>query len=599
LAAYIPDDKITAIKNASDIVDIISETVALRRTGRNYVGLCPFHAEKTPSFTVSPDKQIFYCFGCGAGGNVFSFMMKHEGLTFPETARALATRYGIDIPDRTLSPREKKKLTERESIITLNTETVSFYQECLTRNAHGKKAMAYLLKRGMTHKTIEEFKLGFAPEGWDHLLRLFKGRKKALETVLKAGLIIPRKSGDGHYDRFRNRVIFPIFNQQNQTVGFGGRVMDDALPKYLNSPDTPVYNKSRSLYGVHRARQACRQTRIAYVVEGYFDLLSMHQFGMPNTVATLGTALTIDHVQMLKGAVGEQGRAILVYDSDQAGIKAAQRSVAVFQKGLLEARILVLPQGHDPDSYLMEQGPDGFYRAAEQAMPIMTFMVEAAVEKYGLSIDGKVRIVNELRSAMGAIEDPVERSLQVKYLAERIDVRESVILQKIRQAVGRPEPRRAWTPHKRQPGPAMPAGAGTSETYRLEQQMVAMMLQLPEMIGVVAQRQLIDYFTDPLLKDVGQAIVSHLGDKGKDIADLVSLWDEPEKKKVVARLSMKDEHWDRNGCMNLLNQFENSIRRRDKALLRRIEAAEKNGDDTLLAELLRQKQHQALKGLAK
>lgn len=599
MAAYIPDDKITAIKNASDIVDVISETVALRRTGRNYVGLCPFHAEKTPSFTVSPDKQIFYCFGCGAGGNVFSFMMKHEGLTFPETARALATRYGIDIPNRTLSPREKKKLTERESIITLNTETVSFYQECLTHNTHGKKAMAYLLKRGMTHKIIEEFKLGFAPEGWDHLLRLFKGRKKPLETVLKAGLIIPRKSGDGHYDRFRNRVIFPIFNQQNQTVGFGGRVMDDALPKYLNSPDTPVYNKSRSLYGVHRARQACRQTRIVYVVEGYFDLLSMHQFGMPNTVATLGTSLTTDHVQMLKGAVGEQGRAILVYDSDQAGIKAAQRSVAVFQKGLLEARILVLPQGHDPDSFLMEQGPDDFHRAAEQAMPIMTFMVEAAVEKYGLSIDGKVRIVNELRSAMGAIEDPVERSLQIKYLAERIDVRESVIIQKIRQTERWPEKGRAWTPHKRQPGPAMPASAGTSETYRLEQQMVAMMLQLPEMIGVVAQRQLIDYFTDPLLKDVGQAIVSHLGDKGKDIADLVSLWDEPEKKKVVARLSMKDEHWDRNGCMNLLNQFENSIRRRDKALLKRIEAAEKNGDDTLLAELLRQKQHQALKGLAK
>jgi len=599
LAVYIPDEKILAIKNASDIVDIISETISLRRAGRNFVGLCPFHAEKTPSFTVSPDKQIFYCFGCGAGGNIFSFIMKHEGLTFPETARALARRYGIDLPTPKLSLHEKKKLTEREMILTLNDDAMSFFQDCLTRKEHGRQAMGYLLKRGMTKKTIDEFKLGFVPDGWDHLLGHFRLRKKPLEMALKAGLIISRKSGEGYYDRFRNRVTFPIFNGQNQPVGFGGRVMDDSLPKYLNSPETPLYNKSRSLYGLHRSRQKCRETQTVYVVEGYFDLLAMHQFGMTNTVATLGTSLTADHVQILKGYVGEQGKAILVYDSDQAGIKAAQRSVAVFQKGLLEARILVLPKGHDPDSYLMEHGPDDFLRAAEQSMDMMAFMVEAAVEKYGLSIDGRVRIVNDLKSAILAIDDPVARSLQVKHLAERIDVKESAILQKVRQAAGKQAEKRAWLPDRPGTATVSQSMSARGETYRLEQQMVTMMLQFPEMIAVIAQRRLIDYFTDPLLADVGRGIIDHLSQSGGDVASLVSRWEEPERKAVVARLALVDEHWDRNGCMGLINQFENSIRRRDKVLLKRIEAAEKSGDDNLLSELLLQKQHQARKRLEK
>lgn len=567
----------------------------MRRTGRNFVGLCPFHAEKTPSFTVSPDKQIFYCFGCGAGGNIFSFVMKHEGLSFPEAARSLARRYGIDLPTRNLSPHEKKKLTEREMILTLNKEAMAFYQDCLIRKPAGRHGMAYLLKRGMNKSTIEDYKLGFAPEGWDHLLRYIRSRKKPLDLALKAGLIIPRKSGSGFYDRFRNRITFPIFDGQNQLLGFGGRVMDDALPKYLNSPDTPVYNKSHSLYGLHCARQQCRKTRTVYVVEGYFDLLAMHQFGMQNTVATLGTALTASHVQMLKGYVGSQGKAILVYDSDQAGVKAAQRSVTVFQKGLLEARILVLPKGHDPDSFLMAHGPEKFLLAAEKAMHMMTFMVETAVEKYGLGIDGKVRIVNDLKSALLAIDDPVARSLQVKYLAERIDVKESAILQKVRQ----PIQNRTRLPDDHRQKRGTNATPVRGETYRLEQKMVTMMLQFPEMVEVIAQRQLMDNFTDPLLADVGRGIIENLGKAGGDVASLLSQWDEPERKAAVARLCLADEHWDRSGCMNLINQFENSTRRRDNVLLKRIQAAEKNGDQDLLAELLKQKQHQALERMGK
>lgn len=592
MAAYIPDDKIEAIKNASDIVDIVSEVVSLRRAGRNLLGLCPFHAEKTPSFTVSPDKQIFHCFGCGAGGNVFTFMMKHGGLSFPEAARTLARRYGIDLPTRDLSPYEKKKLTERETILTLIDEALVFYRDQLLSEKGGQQAMGYLLKRGMTRKTIDDYRLGFAPDGWDHLARHLHSRKRSPAMAAQAGLIIPRKKGEGYYDRFRNRIVFPIFNAQNQPIGFGGRVMDDALPKYLNGPETPVYNKSRSLYGLNTARRKCRETGTVYVVEGYFDLLSMHQVGITNTVATLGTSLTADHVRILRGFVGEGGKAVLVYDSDQAGIKAAQRSVAIFQKGDLEARILVLPEGHDPDSFIMEQGPDDFLKAAGGAMAMFSFMTESAVDRYGLSVEGKVRIVNDLRPAILAIGDLVARSLRIKHLAERIGVDESVILEKIRR--WKPAPAiPAWANAGREEAPDRKTPPVRGETYLLEQRLVAMMLQFPEMVADIKRRRLTDHFSDPVLAEIGKEIIEHFNQNGSDIASLVSRWEDSEKRAVATRLSINDEQWGKQGCMALIRQFENSIRRRDKALLKRIEAAERSGDDALLAQLLREKQHQA------
>ncbi|WP_319525063.1 DNA primase [uncultured Desulfosarcina sp.] len=599
MAAYIPDDKIEAIKNASDIVDIVSEVVSLRRAGRNLLGLCPFHAEKTPSFTVSPDKQIFHCFGCGAGGNVFTFLMKQGGLSFPEAARALARRYGIDLPTRDLSPFEKKKLTERETILTLIDEAMAFYSERLLSGREGQQAMGYLLKRGMTRKTIDDYSLGFAPEGWDHLARHLHSRKRSPAMAAQAGLIVPRKKGEGYYDRFRNRIVFPIFNAQNQPIGFGGRVMDDALPKYLNGPETPVYNKSRSLYGLNAARQKCREAGTVYVVEGYFDMLSMHQVGLTNTVATLGTSLTAEHVRILRGFVGEEGNAVLVYDSDQAGIKAAQRSVAVFQQGNLEARILVLPEGHDPDSFIMEQGPDDFLKAAGGAMAIFSFMTESAVDRYGLNVEGKVRIVNELKPAILAIGDPVARSLRIKQLAERIEVEESVVLDKIRRGNPAPPARPAWANVGGGRDRTREAPPVRGETYRLEQRLVAMMLQFPEMVADIKRRRLTDHFSDPVLTEIGKEIIDHFNQNGSDIASLISRWDDPEKRAMVTRLSINDEHWGKQGCMALIRQFENSIRRRDKALLKRIEAAEKSGDDDLLAQLLREKQHQAQRTTAR
>jgi DNA primase len=285
-----------------------------------------------------------------------------------------------------------------------------------------------------------------------------------------------------------------------------------------------------------------------------------------------------------------------VYDSDQAGIKAAQRSVTVFQKGLLEARIMVLPKGHDPDSFLMAHGPDDFLKVAENSLGMIAFMVESAIEKHGLSIDGKVRIVNGLKSAILAIGDPVARSLRVKQLAERIEVDEAVILQKVQRPTKTPA-KAGWLKDRQRMNTAPTPIQG--ETYRLERQMVAMMLQFPEMITDVERRRLMDHFTDPVLAEIGRGIIDHFAHAGSDIAGLVSCWEDVEKKAVVARLSLTEEHWHRSGCINLINQFEASIQRRDKALLKRIEAAEKSGNETLLAALLQEKQHQARKTMKK
>ena len=314
----------------------------------------------------------------------------------------------------------------------------------------------------------------------------------------KAGLIVPRKKGEGHYDRFRNRIIFPIFQRAESAGGVwwpgDGRRLAQ-IPE--QSGNAGIQQKPVPLRGTPGPPAECREIADGVCGRRVFRSLSMHQFGIENTVATLGTSLTADHVRILKGFVGEGGRAILVYDSDQAGIKAAQRSVSVFQKGLLEARILVLPKGHDPDSFLMAFGPDDFMKAAEQAMGMIPFMVESAVDKYGLSIDGKVRIVNDLKSAILAIADPVARSLRVKQLAERIGVDESaIILQKVRHAA--PAPARA-------PGflvDQKPVETNTGEpvrgeTYRLERQMVTMMLQFPEMIADIERRRTHGSFYGP------------------------------------------------------------------------------------------------------
>ncbi|MGD8845437.1 MAG: DNA primase, partial [Desulfobacteraceae bacterium] len=573
------------IKNTANIVEIVSDSVVLEKSGRNYKGLCPFHAEKTPSFTVSAEKQIFYCFGCHTGGNVFSFVMQHEGLSFPETVRALGLKYGIEVPDNRLSPEQKHRLSEKEKLFRVNELAMYFFQKSLRDPEIGQQAKAYLVGRGMTRKIIQGHNLGYSPHRWDGLLRHLGKKKVPAQLIAKTGLIVPRKNSSGYYDRFRDRIMFPIFDQNQKVIGFGGRVMGEGMPKYLNSPETPLYNKRRSLYGIQKAKPEIRKTGIVYLVEGYFDALALHLYGINNAVATLGTALTPEHVQLLKGLIGPSGKAILVYDSDQAGIKAAQRSIAIFEQGYLDARILVLPDGYDPDDYLKEYGPEDFHTASERALGMIPFLIESAIQRYGTSLEGKVKVVSALQHALAHVQDNIARSLYIKQLAERLDIDETAIMEKVRLSPGK------GPMNNNMPTEVRQTTERTAPPDRLEQQIVAMIIRYPVMIPEIVGGNILDDFEDEKLKTIGQMIINQKESDENSVADWVSMIDDSRYRNLLAKLAIKDQRWERQGCERLLVQFESRRRRKiKKDLQRQIEAAERDNDVDLLSKLLKQKQ---------
>ena len=593
----ISEEKISEVRNATDIVDVISEVVKLRKAGKNFLGLCPFHSEKTPSFTVSPDKQIFYCFGCGEGGNVFSFLMKHERMTFPEAVRGLARRRGIDLPEPASSPEAKKAFSERENLFRLNELVMHRYQGMLKHPKAGQKAMGYLVNRGVSDKTIQAFQLGYAPDGWQHLADFLQRKRIPAGLAEKAGLIVPRKEKSGFYDRFRSRIIFPIFNIGEQVVGFGGRTIDpDGMPKYLNSPETPLYNKRRQLYGLHLAKQHCRRTDTVYIVEGYLDCITLHQHGLCNAVATLGTALTSDHVRILRGFARN---VILVFDSDEAGLKAATRSIGLFMEQHVDARIFVLPSGSDPDSYVQTNGLDRFIELSSQAYSIVEFLIDMAVKKHGLSIDGKVAVVNEMLGPMAALDDPVARSLYVKAVSERVGIEESAILAKLNvysDRKGRYGTGGSGSGTFRQESAGNPdgkvlAGRGT----QMERQIVAMMLQFPDIIADIRHHKIVEYLKDPLLKSIGVIILNSKADPAHFVSDVLNHLDNAEQKQVVAQLSIHDGTWAREGCEKIVQRFKVQIQlQEEKQLTEKIKQAEKDNDTALLVELLAQKQKNAV-----
>ena len=617
MAALIPEDKISEIKNAADIVDVVSETVLLKKAGKNYIGLCPFHSEKTPSFTVSPDKQIFHCFGCSAGGNVFSFLMRQEGMSFPEAARHLARRYGIDIPEGRLSPEQRKRMSEREGLLDLNRRAMDYFHQTLVSSAAGENARSYLSKRGITQKTIVDFKLGFARDGWDHLIKFFSSKRISAAQLEKSGLILPRKNNSGYYDRFRNRVIFPIFDLNMQIAGFGGRVLDDSLPKYLNSPETPVYNKSRSLYGIHRAKEACRASGTVFIVEGYLDLLALHQHGIENSVATLGTALTAEHVRMLTRYAG---RMILVYDSDEAGIRSAQRCIDIFWREHVDFRredvfseekadthILVLPAGHDPDSFVFEKGPEAFLSSASNSPGIITFLMDCAIREHGLTPEGKLHIIAEMQEPLSAINDRVAQSIYIQQLAERIDIAEMAVLERIKAVADKKSHSSASAskyavPDSRQQELGMPesrpGAAAVPEDatgIRFERRIIAMMLQFPEILLEVKKYNALEYFENSTLKSIGNMIVKFNPNSADQVSELMSQIQNEQNESLIASLSMAEESWDRKGCLKLLGKFVDVRQklRNNRLLEEQIKAAEKSNDHDLLLSLLSKKQKMA------
>lgn len=416
-ALHLKDNTIQLVKEAADIVAIIGECVTLQRSGANFKGCCPFHSEKTPSFIVNPDRRSYHCFGCGEGGDVLSFVMKYHRLTFPEALNDLAKRYQIALPEKTLSREEQAELKQRDALYRVSEQAADFYHHLLLESPEAEPARQYLKKRGIPAEVIAAFKLGFAPDRWDSLVNKL-GSAENLAAAERAGLLV-RKERGGFYDRFRNRVLFPIFSPTGKVIAFGGRILGDGQPKYLNSPETPLFDKSRTLFGLYQNRLPIRNKRQCLLVEGNFDLIALVTHGIANVAAPLGTALTKGHIRTLKGYADE---AILLFDGDSAGIKAAMRAVPIFLSEQLPARIVTLPAKHDPDTFVSEFGGDELNKLVDEAASLAEFVFQQLVEQHGLSVEGKGKIVQELKPIIEAITDPLQRKIFVAHFSEQLGI---------------------------------------------------------------------------------------------------------------------------------------------------------------------------------
>jgi DNA primase len=422
------------IKSVADIVDVIGQFVQLRKAGQNYIGLCPFHTEKEPSFTVSPAKQMFHCFGCKKGGDVFAFWMEYHGTTFPETLRELAERFNVPFREESATASEEKRKAEfRKALFRVNEQACRFFQKMLLEEPEGKEARRYLAGRSLSKKSIEKFRLGYAPDSWDSLKRFLGNESKRLQAAAQAGVLVERKGG-GYYDRFRNRLIFPIVDQRGQVVGFGGRVLDASLPKYLNTPESPVFHKGSLLYGLNHAFEAIRKAGRALVVEGYMDVLALHDHGIAETVATLGTALTDAHIRRLKGYAPE---AVVIFDADEAGKKAALKSLPLFLNDGLKGRAVVLPGSHDPDSFVNEQGASSLRDLVQKAGSLFDFHLEVNLSGMDGSIEAKSEVIQEVLAVLGILRNVSQQSLYVRRLSEKVGVKEDVLWTELKSLQGK------------------------------------------------------------------------------------------------------------------------------------------------------------------
>ena len=415
----ISEEILEKIKSQNDIVDVISERVRLRKAGRNFTGLCPFHNEKTPSFSVSQEKQIYKCFGCGEAGNVISFVMKERNLPFIEAVKYLANRANIPLE---MNNGEKSITAKKKDLLyRVNVEAAKFFFSNLMNNQNAKE---YFLNRGIKEETIKKFGLGFANDSWNSLM--FYLRKKGISDILleEAGLISVNKEKGRKYDRFRNRVMFPVFDYQGRVIGFGGRVLDDSKPKYLNSPETLVFQKGTNLYGLNFALKHNMNERYFVIVEGYMDLISLHQYGITNVVASLGTALTINQARLLKRYAD---KVIISYDADMAGQMATLRGLEILRTAGFDVRVLNIPQGKDPDEYVRSNGKEAFLKLINAAEPLIDYRMKKAED--GIDFKNSQSLILYAKRIMEIISDldPMEKDVYIKKASENTGIKEQTL----------------------------------------------------------------------------------------------------------------------------------------------------------------------------
>ncbi len=570
---------IEEIRRAADIVEMISSVVPLKKAGASYKGLCPFHQEKDPSFTVNPSTQTFYCFGCHEGGDVFSFFMKYHHLSFSEAVRELGARFGVS-SDESSGPRKgaAEEDARKKALYELNAFAASFYHRTLLHPEQGREARGYLDQRGIGSEHIREFKLGFAPGGWQNLINVFNQKRVPLAEAERAGLVVRGTKGS-YYDRFRDRIVFPIWDTQNKVLGLGGRVLDQALPKYLNSPETPIYQKGRVLYGLPTGLKEGRKTGRIILVEGYMDLLALVAHGVRNVVASLGTALTREQVRLLKRTGAD---VLLAFDCDEAGKKAVMRSAVLFYEEDLRASVLHLDSGEDPDDCIRREGRENFLRRVEQAVPIAHFCIDHTFRREIRGAADKENVLRELGPLVRAIRSRIEQLEIIGKIAKSLQLDENMASMLL-------EGPRATSETRKYPIVI------NDVSVRLEEQAVGFLLRNPRFISLVPREDLLEHIRSDGLRTLMISIFEVFETEGNvNPASLLAKHPNEEFQKTIARMLSRQDPGEEFCAEKIADDLiqatrRKRIRRRERDLTQRIREAEAKQDTDLVLALLRER----------
>jgi len=538
----IPDEKVREVRERAPILEVISDYMSLRKSGANYQGLCPFHGEKSPSFNVNPARGIFHCFGCGAGGNVVTFVMRMEGMNFPAAVKFLAKRVGVDIPERPLTRDEKRKVDEQELLYGINELAAQFYRRVLETDEAGAAGRSYLQRRGVDDPTAAVYRMGFAPEGWDNLARHLSRKGVAAEDAEKLGLLRKREGRDGYYDTFRNRLLFTISDLHGRAIGFGGRVMDDSLPKYINSPESPVYRKSEVLFGLDLAKKGMRERGSAIIVEGYFDHLALYRAGFTNVVATCGTALTPGHLKVLRRYAE---KVYMLFDGDDAGQKATLRSMELFLEEGFPARVVQVPSGDDPDTFIGREGAAGFAPLLESAQPIFEFFYRGLIRSTDTrGVEGKVAFVNEVAPRLLKIADPLERELYEREICRAVGIDQGMLRKKVGIA----------------PAVRAKARPAARETAGTEEVLLMLMVKFPEVVFKVRDLGADTLFSAGHL-DVALSILEQSAEGGVDLPAVLEQLESPEERARLSSLFVEDAHLEDIDALKAFEQCRQTLER--------------------------------------
>ena len=527
------DDIIEEVRQKNDIVDVVSQYVKLTRKGSSYFGLCPFHNEKTPSFSVTPGKQMYYCFGCGAGGNVFNFIMEYENYTFGEALKHLADRAGVELPQIEYSKEVREKAQERAELLEINKQAAQYFYYQL-RTEKSAQGYQYLTGRGLSEETMRKFGLGYSDKFGGGLYQFLKSKGYGDDRLRESGLFNVDER-HGMYDKFWNRVIFPIMDVNNRVIGFGGRVMGDGKPKYLNSPETKIFDKSRNLYGLNVARTTRRKYLI--LCEGYMDVISMHQAGFTNAVASLGTALTSGHASLLKRYTQE---VLLLYDSDEAGVRAALRAIPILREAGVNSRVVNLRPYKDPDEFIKNLGAEAFEERLEQASDSFMFRISIAESEFPMEEpQGQNRFFERCAEMLLELKDELERNLYIEAIVKKYRGQYGISVEDLRKRVntlalkGTPAERRIQPKKSQEGAPKKKKDSASDQAQKL---MLTWIVTYPKIFDKVAQYLTPEDFVVPLYREVAQMLFSQREEGEVNPARLLNSFTDSEEQREVASL---------------------------------------------------------------